>query len=439
MDGSRRGSEGQPVGTALTGRPLQRVGIDLAESPADAAVLARPGGAGHARRKSSAMSTASQAARACLTNGYDAWEEGASGARKGSSQPVLGIMRKSSPLTSSRIGRVALLAALAITVWLPAGAGADVRAPQVATGRAEGSRSTEAALLTGSVNPEGSPTNYYFQFGPTAAYGLHTASASAGSATGIVKVALVATPILPGYHFRIVATNAAGTRAGKDQVFLAKLATLKFEMPKALSVPWGSAVVISGRMAGVGAADHHIALQENPFPYDEGFEQVGAPTFSDSQGRFSFRVGVLRKSAQFRIITLDQLPGFSPVIGVAVTPRVTLRARSSGRLGLVRLFGTVTPVEVGALVKIQLEKPPRPARTEAAEERAVPHFITTSTSIVKRATKRFSFFSSIVEVPRTGYYRVVVVVRHNVGLGPGTSRTVLIHAAPARLPRRARR
>ena len=78
-----------------------------------------------------------------------------------------------------------------------------------------------AATLNGSVNPEGVPTTYYFQYGTTAAYGSKTATQSAGSASTAQTVAtnvsgLAATTT---YHYRLVAVSAGGTVVGGDLTF----------------------------------------------------------------------------------------------------------------------------------------------------------------------------------------------------------------------------
>ena len=80
--------------------------------------------------------------------------------------------------------------------------------------------SGNSATLNASVNPNGSPANAYFQYGPTTAYGNTTAAASAGSGSN----ALFAQSItgLTGntsYHFRAVATNSAFTVYGSDMTF----------------------------------------------------------------------------------------------------------------------------------------------------------------------------------------------------------------------------
>ncbi len=73
--------------------------------------------------------------------------------------------------------------------------------------------------LNGVVNPNGSTTKYYFEYG-TASYGTRTSETTAGSGTTNVKVSLTITGLAPGaYHFRIVASSSAGTTYGEDVTF----------------------------------------------------------------------------------------------------------------------------------------------------------------------------------------------------------------------------
>ena len=67
----------------------------------------------------------------------------------------------------------------------------------------------------------GWPTSCFFEYGLTAAYGKTTSSASAGSGTSNVPVALSVSGLSPGatYHFRIVADSADGTTFGSDNTF----------------------------------------------------------------------------------------------------------------------------------------------------------------------------------------------------------------------------
>src|SRR5438477_5391605 len=108
-------------------------------------------------------------------------------------------------------------------------------APAVLTGGASHVHGT-SALLSGSVNPRGLETTYFFEYGPTTAYGLHTATGNAGKGTVPIKVGLTATTLRTGYHYRLVATNKTGTTRGKDRVFAAKTTTaLRFEIPRRIA------------------------------------------------------------------------------------------------------------------------------------------------------------------------------------------------------------
>jgi DNA-binding beta-propeller fold protein YncE len=80
------------------------------------------------------------------------------------------------------------------------------------------------ATLDGLVNPNNSPTTYYFQYGPTTAYGASvpaTQDGDAGSADALGIVMQRLSALQPGttYHYRLVATNQAGTIHGTDQTF----------------------------------------------------------------------------------------------------------------------------------------------------------------------------------------------------------------------------
>jgi hypothetical protein len=72
------------------------------------------------------------------------------------------------------------------------------------------------------VNPRGTDTHYYFQYGETTAYGSATGEGDAGSGMGLVSKSNTITSLLPGvtYHYRIVAKNSAGQEvAGNDRTF----------------------------------------------------------------------------------------------------------------------------------------------------------------------------------------------------------------------------
>jgi hypothetical protein len=80
-----------------------------------------------------------------------------------------------------------------------------------------------AATLNGTVNPEGVQTRYHFQYGTTTSYGsvVPMPDANVGSGSTPQPVSQAITGLQQGtiYHFRIVASNAAGTSYGTDGSF----------------------------------------------------------------------------------------------------------------------------------------------------------------------------------------------------------------------------
>jgi hypothetical protein len=92
--------------------------------------------------------------------------------------------------------------------------------PAVTTSGATSVTST-GAQINGIVNPNGLSTTYHFDYGTDAGYGKSTAASSAGSGTNGISVNAVLSGLSPGtvYHYRLVATNSAGTTNGSDRSF----------------------------------------------------------------------------------------------------------------------------------------------------------------------------------------------------------------------------
>jgi virginiamycin B lyase len=77
------------------------------------------------------------------------------------------------------------------------------------------------ATLAGTVTPRSQATTYSFDWGLTNGYGSSTATTSAGSGASAQPVTALISSLVPAttYHFRVVATNAAGTTLGADRSF----------------------------------------------------------------------------------------------------------------------------------------------------------------------------------------------------------------------------
>lgn len=97
---------------------------------------------------------------------------------------------------------------------------APTAAPPIAVTTAATDFTTTSAQLNGTVNPSGTATTYYFEYGLTTGYGSATTSTSAGSGASAVAVNATVTGLTPGtlYHYRLVATNGTADQ-GDDMTF----------------------------------------------------------------------------------------------------------------------------------------------------------------------------------------------------------------------------
>jgi Ricin-type beta-trefoil lectin domain-like/Ricin-type beta-trefoil lectin domain len=90
--------------------------------------------------------------------------------------------------------------------------------PEATTEAATGVEDDEATL-NGEVDPNGSETTYYFQYGKTAAYGSQAPLTGEQAGSGASAVEVEAAPELEPettYHYRVVAVSPAGLDYGQD-------------------------------------------------------------------------------------------------------------------------------------------------------------------------------------------------------------------------------
>ena len=97
-------------------------------------------------------------------------------------------------------------------------------APVAATGD-PASVSNSGATLVGAVAPNGLATEVYFEYGLTELYGKSTPPQSIPAGEGIVDVLAPKGGLIENatYHYRIVASNSAGTAFGEDVEFQIKV------------------------------------------------------------------------------------------------------------------------------------------------------------------------------------------------------------------------
>jgi hypothetical protein len=299
--------------------------------------------------------------------------------------------------TRSTATAVAALVLGVLTLALPAAA-LSASLPAVSTGGAR-AIGYDSVTLYGAIDPRGSNTSYYFQYGPTAAYGAQTALADAGAGTTGVTVSVPVGGLAPltVYHYRLIAVNAAGAATGADRAFR----TAKVPLSLAILVSpnptvFGATANVQGTLSGTGNAGRAVVLQQNPFPYTAGFADVGNAELTTATGGFSFPVVGLAQATQFRVITTTNPPVVSPIAIEGVAVSVSAHIGRAHRRHYARIYGTVTPAVEGMQVAIM--------RVVGGRD------VLVSGTIVRHMNATSSSFGRTIRVKRHTLYRVFVKV-----------------------------
>jgi hypothetical protein len=148
--------------------------------------------------------------------------------------------------------------------------------PTVAIGPVSG-QATRGLTLNGSVNPEGKPVaSCVFEYGATSAYGqsVPCSPASLGTGSAPVPVSAQLTGLAPEsvYHYRLVASNDAGTSATEDQ----ELHTGPVLGGESVSDVAASSATLRDPIDPNGA-DTHYYVRYGPTPAYGSYAPVEAP------------------------------------------------------------------------------------------------------------------------------------------------------------------
>ncbi len=298
-------------------------------------------------------------------------------------------------MTGAGRGLAAAVACLALA--LPAAAQA-AGTPTVSTGPAR-AVSYGSATLTGTLNPKGSETSYYFQYGVTRAYGGQTTIVGAGAGTGSLDVSLPIAGLQPltKYHYRLVAVNAAGPTIGADRAFTTTKVPLSLAILAAPNpVVFGGIATVQGTLSGTENGNREVLLQADAFPFTAGFLNAPVnPELTSAAGSFTFTLPGLSTVTEFRVVTSTNPPVISPVALENVAVRVVGHVARARRPHFARIYGTVTPAENGMQVAV--------LRTVHG------HGVLVGGTILRHSRTTGSSFSCVVPV-HPGVYRVLARV-----------------------------
>jgi hypothetical protein len=149
--------------------------------------------------------------------------------------------------------------------------------PIVTTGPAS-SLTTSGAVVSGTVNPNGTSTSAYFQYGTTTSYGSVSGTQALGAGTSALAFSGTLSGLNAGtvYHYRAVGVSTSGTGFGSDQTF-----TTVFNPP---SVTTGTASNIAPQSATLNATVNPNGLATTAW-YEYGLDtNYGSSTSSQSVG-----------------------------------------------------------------------------------------------------------------------------------------------------------
>jgi sugar lactone lactonase YvrE len=197
--------------------------------------------------------------------------------------------------------------------WIISGAQMQTP-PQVATLPA--TVNVISATLSGTVNPGGLNTGYWFNWGLTTSYGNVTATSTlAATYFAIYTNSITLSNLAAGtYHFQMVATNASGTNYGLDQSFTINRAYLLgttnllvagvggnnsvILVVTPVTVPWTVSAntnwlhTTAGYQSGTGSTNIIFSVDSNPGGARTGSFTIGDQTLTITQAPSNYVVAL---------------------------------------------------------------------------------------------------------------------------------------------------
>jgi hypothetical protein len=229
--------------------------------------------------------------------------------------------------------------------------GPNPRPPSV-TSRTQAGTGPTSTTLRAYVTPNEAATTVRFEYGTSTSYGASTPEQGIGAGSSRIAVSAPVSGLKPNtrYHFRAVATNAAGITRGGDRAFTtARTPTAVALTPSTTRPIWGSGMTITGKVSGQGSIP--VALERQDFPFSSGFYQAAAAR-ANGRGNFSFTVPPLFSTTRLRVTTRTALPISSSVVTASVAVKVGLYTKRL-RGKRLRLTGATWPAVPAGRASLQ--------------------------------------------------------------------------------------
>jgi hypothetical protein len=299
---------------------------------------------------------------------------------------------------------------------VPATAAAAAEKPVVTTGAASNIEPT-TVVLNGTVTPKGANTTYYFQYGTSSLYGSVTPAGTVAAGSGRVRVSAALTGLAPvtTYHYRLVAQNSVGVARGNHRTFKTKPQPLGFSFAATPNpVAAGGATTLAGVLTGTNSDDRRIVIKSNPWPYSQGFVQIGNEIVTNDDGSFSLPILSVPVNTQFIAQMVARPDVVSAPVVVGATLQVTRRARvvaRGERSGRIRFRGRIKPAVDGEQVLIQKLR-----LSDGV-------WVTVAETFARNGGDSFSRYRKTIRQRRGGRYRVLVNVDEGT-YSPSASRSI---------------
>jgi hypothetical protein len=278
---------------------------------------------------------------------------------------------------------------------------ANPKPPSVSDQRAR-DIAPDSATATASINANGSATTYRVEYGTSTNYGKETTLAQLpGTGIGTVAVGLDDLRPYTRYHWRTVATNAAGTTRGSDRSF--RTARLPSAVSLGLSrktVPYGGDVRLGGRVSGAGVSGMTVELQQQR-PQDQGFVEFGTAR-TGRDGGYLFTIPQLWTTTRYRVVTRTQKVATSPEVTARSRVNAGLRVRHFARKRA-SLEGSVLPAVTGTVV-LQLYRPGVGWRRVRSATLAPADTVRSRYRFVVQRLKRTARRFRVIATPEPGAY-----------------------------------